>query len=83
MDDTDILKMSGLSASSLAIVLIVYKLLKSVAGKKLISNCCGRKYEVGVAVADMPTTPREVRIEVQNPMTAEKNVNTSLDVRPS
>ena len=73
MDDTDILKMSGLSASSLAIVLIIYKLLKSAVGKKLVSNCCGRKLEVGMTVTDMPTTPREVRIEVQNPMTDKKN----------
>ena len=82
MDDTDILKMSGLSASSLAIVLIIYKLLKSAVGKKLISNCCGRKLEVGVAVTNMPTTPREeVRLEVQNPMTQEKNITPPVDVR--
>lgn len=81
MDDTDLLKVSGFSASTIAIVLIVYRVLKSVMGKKLISSCCGRKIEVGVAVAEM--TPKEqLTIDVSNPLHKKPDASVEPDVRP-
>lgn len=59
MEDTDLLKMAGLSTTGVAILMIVWRVLKSVQGKKLVSTCCGRKGEVGVNVVAMtpPTLP--------------------------
>ena len=72
MDDTDILRLSGASAGTVAIVLVVYRILKSVVGKRFISTCCGRKQEVGLDVRDAKTpTPEPVVIEIKNPMTKE------------
>ena len=64
MEELDLLKMAGFSSTGIAIVLIVYRLLKSIQGKKLVSSCCGKKLEVGVAVADM--TPKE--FVIRNPI---------------
>ena len=64
MDETDLLKMAGLSSSGVAIILIVYRVLKLMRGKKLVSSCCGKKLEMGVDVAEM--TPKEVVVD--NPM---------------
>lgn len=73
MEETDLLKMAGFSTSGVAIVLIVYRVLKSIQGKKLVSSCCGKKLEVGVAVA--PMTPKEqqqeVVVQIQNPMVSD------------
>lgn len=67
MDDADLMKLSGASAGTVAIVLLVYRILKSVLGKKLISNCCGKKMEVAIDVQQ--TTPREHQtIEIKNPL---------------
>jgi len=57
MDDTDLLKMAGLSTSGMAILLIVWRVLKSVQGKKFVSTCCGRKGEMGVDVVAMTPPP--------------------------
>lgn len=65
MDDTDILKMSGFSASGIAIVLLVYRILKHINGKKIRSRCCGRTMEVGVEVGDM--TPKLTDKTPENP----------------
>lgn len=68
MEETDLLKMAGVSTTGVAIVLIVYRVLKSIQGKKLVSNCCGKKLEVGVAVAPMTPKEEEVVVKVENPM---------------
>ena len=68
MDETDLLKMAGVSTSGVAIVLIVYRVLKSLLGKKLVSNCCGKKMEVGVTVTPMTPREEEVVVKVENPM---------------
>lgn len=57
--DEQLLKMSGASAGTIAVVIIVYKILKSVLGKKIISNCCGKKMEVGIDV--QPSTPNNIQ----------------------
>lgn len=64
MDDPTMLASAGLSTTGVALLLIVYRILKSVKGKKLVSSCCGRKLEMGVDVQDM--TP--VTITIRNPM---------------
>lgn len=53
MEDTDLLKMAGLSTSGVAILLIAWRVLKSVQGKKLVSTCCGHKGEMGMDVVAM------------------------------
>lgn len=60
MEDTDLLKMAGLSTSGVAILLIVWRVLKSIRGKKFVSTCCGHKGEVGVDMVAMSplTDPR-------------------------
>ena len=72
MEETDLLKMAGISTTGVAIILIIYRILKTVQGKKLVSSCCGKKIEVGVAVA--PMTPvktdedKDGPLEIYNPM---------------
>jgi hypothetical protein len=69
MDDTDLLKMSGASAGTVAIILLIYRVLKSVLGKRFISHCCGKKMEVGIDVKEGVTPKEEVKIEIKtNPM---------------
>jgi len=63
MDETDLLKTAGFSTTGVAIILIVYRVLKSLRGKRLVSQCCGKKLEVGVDVE--PMTPKEA---VVNPL---------------
>jgi hypothetical protein len=75
--DEELLKMSGASAGTIAIVLVVYKILKSALGKRLISNCCGRKIEVGLDIKDSVPTPKdEVCLEIKNP------IHTQNDATP-
>ena len=57
MEDTDLLKMAGLSTSGVAILLIAWRFLKSLQGKKLVSSCCGHKGEMGMVVVNMTPTP--------------------------
>ena len=67
MDGTDILKLSGASAGTVAIVLLVYRVLKSLIGKRIISHCCDKTFEVGVDIKDsVPTPKEEVALEVKN-----------------
>jgi hypothetical protein len=76
MDDAEILKMSGISASGVAIVLLVYRVLKTINGKKIRSRCCGRTMEVGVEVGDLTPKPLEVKVNpmVEKKLSAENNV---------
>lgn len=64
MDDVALLKMSGMSAGSLAILLLVYRLLKSAVGKKFVSDCCGRRGEVGFTVRSM--SAENIAVEVDD-----------------
>jgi len=80
MDDSDLLKLSGVSGGTVAIILIVYRVLKSVIGKKVVSNCCGKKLEVGLDV--QATTPQaDVCLEIKtNPMLDGKQVHSQQPV---
>lgn len=57
---------AGLTTSGVAVLLLLYKVVKSIQGKKLISNCCGKKMEMGFDVGEM--TPQHEVILVSNPM---------------
>jgi hypothetical protein len=54
------LKTAGLSTSGLAIILIVYRVLKTIKGKRLVSSCCGKKLEMGIDVEEI--TPKQIVI---------------------
>lgn len=69
MDDSTMLTSAGLSTTGVALLLIVYRILKSVKGKKLVSSCCGRKLEMGVDVQNMtPVVVEHTAIAIRNPM---------------
>jgi hypothetical protein len=71
MDDTELFKMSGASAGTVAIVLLIYRILKSVSGKRFVSTCCGRKAEIGFDVRNatpIPKVDEEVKIQIKNPI---------------
>lgn len=60
MDDLSLLKMAGFSTTGITIVFLVYRVFKTILGKKLVSSCCGRKMEIGIDVAPMtPITHQE------------------------
>jgi len=66
----DELKTIGLSSSGLAIVLLVYRVLKSVQGKRFVSSCCGKKMEMSMDIEEV--TPKKLpvppMITRENPM---------------
>lgn len=49
----------GISSGSIALLGLLYALWLRVQGHRLVSDCCGKKYEVGVEVKDMPPTPQD------------------------
>lgn len=62
-----VLESSGLTASMIAILLIVYKLIKTMDGRRLRSSCCGYKADIGFQTESMtPTAPPT--IVIHNPM---------------
>ena len=72
MDDPTMLASAGLSTTGVALLLIAYRVLKSVKGKKLVSSCCGRKLEMGVDVQNMtPAAADHEAITIRNPMKTE------------
>jgi len=65
MEEADLFKMAGVSTTGVAIILIVYRLLKTVKGKTFVSKCCGRKVDFSLDIKDTTTTPLP---EVVNPL---------------
>ena len=61
--DTNFLASAGVSTGSMAIAYILYKVWKAVKGHRLVSDCCGKMYEVGVDVRDMPPTPTRLEMK--------------------
>jgi len=55
--DSNTLTSAGLSAGTISVVLIVYTLLKYICGKKIISDCCKRNYEVGIKIKGFDSPP--------------------------
>lgn len=59
MEDTDLLKMVGVSTSGVAIAILIYRILVMIRGKKIVSSCCGKRLEVGIDVQSMTPVPKE------------------------
>lgn len=82
MEDTDLLKAAGFSTTGMAIVLVVYRILKSVKGKRFVSSCCGKKLEMGMDVEEM--TPKgfaagaTTEVVVANPIPLRRAETTGL-----
>ena len=61
----NILIEAGFSTVGVAVLLIVYKVLKTAMGKKCISSCCGRRMEAGFDIGTMtPSSATVVPIVV-------------------
>lgn len=60
---------AGFSASGIAIMMLLWKGFRAIKGHRLVSDCCGKKLEVGVDVREMPHTPPDQE-ESQNPPSA-------------
>jgi hypothetical protein len=54
--EANLLQQSGMSAGLIAILLIVYRILKSVNGNRMVSSCCGKRTELGFVIE--PITPQ-------------------------
>lgn len=76
MDDLDLAKMLGVSSTGVAIVLIVYRVLKSVKGKTFVSKCCGRKVDFSVDVKESEPTPKDTVNPMICPETAKPKLET-------
>ena len=80
--DANLLASAGVSTTTMAILFIAYKVFMKLKGHRLVSDCCGRKGEVGFDVRDMPPTPPE---EIQSrqsvpPLVGEKPETLSVRV---
>ena len=51
MDDSWLMNL-GMSSTGVAVVLILYRILKWANKKKFVSDCCGKKMEMSVAVVE-------------------------------
>lgn len=60
MEESELFKMAGVSTTGVAILLIVYRILKSVKGKTFVSKCCGKKVDFSIDVKDTTTPLPEV-----------------------
>ena len=65
MNFEDALKAGGASATMIAIVGVVVKLVQSFCGNRVRSECCGKEGTVGVAVEQMPPRSARPSIEVR------------------
>lgn len=68
--EESVLQTSGLSAGTIVVILIIYRLLKSIEGKRFVSRCCGKKAEVGFEIKNMETPPpaNSIAIDIKNPI---------------
>lgn len=80
MDESELFKMAGVSTTGVAILLIVYRLLKTVKGKTFVSKCCGKKVDFSMDIKDTIVTPLP---EVINPIHASHNESLKIKIEPS
>ena len=74
--EANYLASAGVGSSTIAVLFFAYKLFKKLNGHKLVSNCCGKKTEVGFAVEEMsPSHPEETK----NPPTEASGVGVSKE----
>jgi len=57
--DANLLASAGVSSSSIIGLYVAYKIFLSIKGRRLVSDCCGKKLEVGVDVREMVVTPTD------------------------
>mgnify|MGYP003660657072 CR=1 FL=1 len=69
--DVASLQTAGLSSGSIVVLFILYRLWAASVGRRIVSDCCGRRLEVGVAVRDMPTTPETNLEKIKAPVTVD------------
>jgi hypothetical protein len=69
--ETTLLQQSGMSAGLIAILLIVYRVLKSVNGNRMVSSCCGKKSELGFVIE--PITPQATLSQAKAPIVMTTN----------
>jgi hypothetical protein len=55
--DANLLASAGVGSSTIAILFIASKIFKAIKGQRLVSDCCGRRGEVGFDVREMPQSP--------------------------
>ena len=79
--DASLLASAGVSTTTMAILFIAYKVFMKMKGHRLVSDCCGRKAEVGFDVRDMPPTPPEETGSHQPPLPSAGAKPESLSVR--
>ena len=63
---------AGLTTSGVAILLILYRVIKYTKGHLLVSRCCGKKMEIGFDVKNVIETPKEPVVVIHNPLVSEK-----------
>lgn len=64
MDFTDALKAGGASATLIMIVGIAVKLIQSMCGHRIRSECCGHNGTVGVTVENMTPTKNNPEVTI-------------------
>ena len=70
--------MAGVSTSGLAMILIVYRVVKILKGKRFVSSCCGKRMEMGMDVEEI--TPKA--IVIQNPLPVRRSETTGVPTLP-
>ena len=69
--DVAALQTAGLSSGSIVVLFILYRLWKASVGHRIVSDCCGRRLELGLAVRDMPATPDTKLENIKAPATVD------------
>jgi hypothetical protein len=72
----DELKLAGFSTTGVAIILILYRVFKTLQGKRLVSSCCGHSGSVGFQVENMTPKHDEVIVMVENPVGLKSSTET-------
>lgn len=47
----------GLGSTTTLVIYFLYRIFSAFNGHRVVSDCCGRKGELGFVVRDMPPTP--------------------------
>jgi hypothetical protein len=59
MDFTDALKAGGASATIITIIAVAVKLVQSICGHRIRSECCGHTASIGMNVENMSPHPKQ------------------------
>lgn len=80
MDLNNAYSQAGVSASIIFAGGIVYKIYRSVNGKRIRCGCCGYNIEADFKVDEMPPTPPRENFVIQNPL---QNTQTPHQLHPT